>query len=78
MEEFITVAIFYNPNDIQILKHLLDQEGVAYFFENEATASVAPFYSVALGGIRLKIHPNDTLVVKAILSLLDDADLKIV
>lgn len=67
MENFIVIAVFQYTHEIEILKHRLDQEGVTYFFENEATASVAPFYSLALGGIKLKIHPNDSDIVNNIL-----------
>ncbi|HEX8269258.1 MAG TPA: DUF2007 domain-containing protein [Flavobacterium sp.] len=79
MESFITVAIFNYNHEITILKHRLDQEGLQYYFENEATASVVPMYSVALGGIKLKIHPNDMETVKSILEELNgNTDLKIV
>lgn len=67
MENFITIAVFQYTHEIEILKHRLDQEGVHYYFENEAAASVMPFYSIALGGIKLKIHPNDTEIVQCIL-----------
>ena len=67
MEAFITAAVFQYPHEITILKHRLEQEGIAYFFENEATTSVAPMYSIALGGIRLKVHPNELPAVQAIL-----------
>ncbi len=67
MEEFITAAIFNYPHEITILKHRLDQEGIVYYFENETTASIVPMYSIALGGIKLKVHPNDLLKVKGIL-----------
>jgi len=79
MEGFITIAVFDYPHEIEILKHLLDQEGVAYYFENEAMLSVVPMYSIALGGIKLKIHPNDAETVKLILDKLNDnSDLRIV
>ncbi len=71
MEDFIIIAVFNYPHEIEILKHRLNMEGIAYYFENETTASVAPFYSVALGGIRLKIHPNDSESVKTILDELE-------
>lgn len=67
MEHFITIAVFNYPHEIMILKHRLEQEGINYFFENETTASVAPMYSFAIGGIKLKIHPNDIDTVKTIL-----------
>lgn len=68
MEKFITIAVFDYPHEIAILKHRLEQEGVAYFFQNETTASVAPMYSFAIGGIKLKIHPNDVETVETILA----------
>lgn len=67
METFITIATFDYIHEIEILKHRLDQEGIQYYFENEIMSSIAPMYSTALGGIKLKIHPNDTATVIAIL-----------
>jgi hypothetical protein len=79
MEDFITIAVFNYQHEIEILKHRLNMEGIAYYFENETTASIAPMYSVALGGIKLKIHPNDSETVKAILEEFDDnSNLRIV
>jgi hypothetical protein len=77
MNHFITVAIFNYPNEIAVLKSILDNEGIAYFFENETIVSVDPFASLAYGGIKLKIHPNDREVVQAILDNLE-SQLKIV
>jgi hypothetical protein len=79
MEKFITIAVFDYVHEIQILKHRLDQEELQYFFENEIMSSFAPMYSNALGGIKLKIHPNDFETVKTILQEMKyDNKLKIV
>ncbi|MDG2432202.1 DUF2007 domain-containing protein [Flavobacterium sp.] len=79
MEKFITIAVFDYVHEIQILKHRLDQEELQYFFENEIMSSFAPMYSNALGGITLKIHPNDFETVKTILQEMKyDNKLKIV
>ncbi|NRT12412.1 DUF2007 domain-containing protein [Flavobacterium sp. 14A] len=67
MERFITIAVFDYIHEIEILKHRLDQEELQYFFENEIMSSFAPMYSTALGGIKLRIHPNDIETVKSIL-----------
>ncbi len=67
MEELKTIAIFNYTYEIVVLKHRLDQEGIHYFFENETMSSIAPFYSNALGGIKLKIHPKDFHTVQKIL-----------
>ncbi len=79
MEAFITIAIFDYVHEIEILKHRLDQEGIRYYFENELISSIVPLYKTALGGIKLKIHPNDFVIVKAILQEMKyDNNLKIV
>ncbi len=67
MEDFQTIAIFNYSHEIVVLKHILDQEGIPYFFENETTLAVVPFYSNALGGIKLKVHINDFEKVQEIL-----------
>ena len=67
MKSFKTIAIFNYTHEIVVLKHRLDQEGIQYFFENETMSSIAPFYSNAFGGIKLKIHPNDFETVQTIL-----------
>ena len=79
MEEFKTIAVFSYPHEIVVLRHILDQEEIQYYFENETMMNIVPFYGNALGGIKLKIHPNDFEVVQSILKELEDNnDLKIV
>ena len=77
MESFKTIAIFNYQHETVVLKHLLEQENIPYFFENEMTLSVVPMYSAALGGIKLKVHPNDFEEVQQILDNLN-SPLKIV
>ncbi|WP_338406971.1 DUF2007 domain-containing protein [uncultured Flavobacterium sp.] len=72
MEEFKTIAIFNYTHEIVVLKHRFELEGIYYFFENETMTSIAPFYSNALGGIKLKIHPNDFERVQNILDELNN------
>lgn len=59
MENFVTLAVFTYPHEYQVLKLLLEQEEIQFFFQNETMVGVIPFYSNALGGIRLKVHPLD-------------------
>ncbi len=72
MEEFKTIAIFNYTHEIVVLKHRLEQEEIQYYFENETMSSIAPFYSNALGGIKLKIHSNDFERVQEILDNLNN------
>ncbi|MWB93788.1 DUF2007 domain-containing protein [Flavobacterium sp. GA093] len=77
MESFKTIATFNFAHETVVLKHLLEQEEIPYFFENEIMLSVVPFYNSALGGIKLKVHPNDFEQVQEILDNLNNP-LKIV
>ncbi|WP_264535664.1 DUF2007 domain-containing protein [Flavobacterium sp. N1736] len=72
MESFKTIAIFNYQHETVVLKHLLDQEEIPYYFENEMTLSVVPMYTSALGGIKLRIHPNDFERVQQILDDLNN------
>ncbi|MCD8518354.1 MAG: ATP-binding protein, partial [Flavobacterium sp.] len=56
MENFITVAIFNYQHETLIIKNLLEQEGIAYFFENETIVGIDPFATIAYGGIKLKVN----------------------
>lgn len=79
MENFVTIAIFNYPHEITILKHRLEQEEIRFFFENETMMNIVPMYSQALGGIKLKVHPEDEALAKEILTELSgDENLKIV
>ncbi len=78
MEAFEVIAIFNFTHEIIVIKHRLEQEGIAYFFENEATLGIVPFYNTALGGIKLKVHPNDFENVKEILEEFKGGNLTIV
>ncbi|CAI2766026.1 DUF2007 domain-containing protein [Flavobacterium collinsii] len=77
MESFKTIAVFNYLHETVVLKHLLEQEEIPFFFENEMTLSVVPMYTTALGGIKLKVHPNDFEEVQQILDNLNNP-LKIV
>jgi hypothetical protein len=68
MEHFITAAVFTYPHEIAILKHLLQDAGIPFYFQNETMAAFAPMYACALGGIRLQVHTNDLPTVTEILN----------
>jgi hypothetical protein len=71
MKDFKTIAIFNYPHEIVVLRHILDQEEIHYFFENEHIVSIDPLASYAYGGIQLKVHPNDFELVQEILDNLN-------
>lgn len=59
MTEFIKIAVFTYPHEFVVLKLLLENEDLRFFFQNETVIAIVPFYSNALGGIFLKVHPED-------------------
>jgi hypothetical protein len=71
MKDFVTVAVFNLPTEIAVLKSILENEGIHFFFENETIVSIDPFASIAYGGIKLKVHRNDVEMVRGILDDLD-------
>ena len=77
MEEFQTIAIFNYSHEIIVIKHLLEQEAIHYFFENETLVGINPFSSYAYGGIKLKVYSNDFERVQELLDNLNN-NLKIV
>lgn len=79
MKHFKTIAIFSYPAEYVVLQLLFDQEEIRYFFQNETMISVFPFYSNAVGGIRLQVHIEDIEEALEIMKTLDHpSNLKIV
>lgn len=79
MNNFKTIAIFQYPAEYAVLKLLFDQEEIRYVFMNETMISVFPFYSNAIGGIRLQVHLEDIGRAEEIIKNLDHpSNLKIV
>ncbi len=79
MKHFKTIAIFTFPAEYAVLQLLFDQEEIRYVFQNEMMISVFPFYSNAIGGIRLQVHVDDIESAEEIIKNLDHpSNLKIV
>lgn len=78
MQEFITIAVFNFVHEITILKTILDREEIPYLFQNENLVSIDPLASIAYGGIKLKVHPNDQERVQQIIDDLNRPKLNIV
>ncbi len=80
MNDFVKIAVFTYPHEYTVLKLVLEKNNIRFFFQNETVIGVIPFYSNALGGIFLKVHPNDVEMAQAILQDFnpEDEHLKIV
>lgn len=79
MNNFKTIAIFQYPTEYAVLQLLFDQEEIRYVFMNETMISVFPFYSNAIGGIRLQVHVEDIELAKELMNNLNNpSNMKIV
>lgn len=79
MKNFKTIAIFQYPTEYAVLQLLFDRAEIRYVFLNETMISVFPFYSNALGGIKLNVHIEDIEEAQEIIKTLDyPSNLKIV
>lgn len=67
MNKFVTIAVFTYPHEYSVLRLLFEQAELRFFFQNETAIGLVPFYSHALGGILLKVHPNDIEQAKEII-----------
>lgn len=59
MKDFTPIAKFTYEHEYSILRLLLEQAEIRFFFKNETMVGMVPFYSNALGGIILFVHEND-------------------
>ena len=79
MERFETIAIFTYPSEYAVLRLLFEQAEIRHVFQNETMIGVLPFHSNAIGGIRLKVHPDDIQEAREIMENLNrESDLRIV
>lgn len=71
MINFEHIATFTYPHEYMVLRFILDDESIPYVFENETMIGISPFYSHALGGIRLLVHKD---YVNYVIELINDMD----
>lgn len=79
MINYVVAAVFTYSHEFAVLRLILEQRQITHFFQNETMLNVIPFHSLALGGIRLMVHPDDLEQVKEIINdLQHNKDLHIV
>jgi len=58
-EKFITVLTFTYAYEVVIIRGRLEAEGITCFVKDELTTQVHPFYSNAIGGVKLQVKESD-------------------
>ncbi|AKD02041.1 DUF2007 domain-containing protein [Pontibacter korlensis] len=71
-ERLVTIATFNELTEAHIVKGRLEAEGILCFLGDEHIVGVQPFYSVAVGGVKLKVTEGDVMEAKAILARIQE------
>ena len=58
-EKFITVLTVTFPYEVAVIRGRLEAEGITCFVKDELTVQVNPFYSNAIGGVKLQVLESD-------------------
>ena len=58
-EKFITVLTVTFPHEVAVIRGRLEAEGITCFVKDELTVQVNPFYSNAIGGVKLQVLESD-------------------
>lgn len=66
-EKLITVLAVTYPHEAAIIRGRLEWEGIPCFVRDEFTVQVHPFYSNAIGGIRIQVLKRDLEQAREIL-----------
>ncbi len=58
-EKFVTVLTFTFAHEVAIIRGRLEAEGITCFVKDELTVQIHPFYSNAIGGVKLQVRESD-------------------
>jgi len=80
MDEFVTVATYDKPTDAHIALGRLSAEGIEAQIFDDHMVQMDWLYSIALGGVKLRVSRGDEKAARAVLETdysrdLEDADL---
>lgn len=59
MDHFVTIMTFNHPMELAVLRTRLEANGIECFIKDELTTQVTPFYSSAIGGVKLQVKESD-------------------
>ncbi len=63
----VTVAEFSFPSEAYVFRTELDAEGIWSFLTDEETLAAAPHFSIAIGGVKLKVRAENAERAKKVL-----------
>ncbi len=68
MERLVTIKTFTYAHEAAVARSLLASEGIFCFLKDELTIQANPFYSNALGGVKLQVREGDFEHAAAVLT----------
>lgn len=68
MHQLVTIASYSNPIEANLHKAKLEAHGITCFLMDENMVSIVPFYSLAIGNIKLKVPASESDKAVTILS----------
>lgn len=71
-----TLKSFENPIDAHLLRTKLEVEGISCYLVDEHIVSLNPIYSNAVGGIKLKVAPENFSRAMEIVAQMEQVPLK--
>lgn len=74
MQNYTTIARYTYTYEYVILKLLLDNAKIRYFFKNEQFASIMPMSAIGNNGILLMVHEDDKAEAQSILEDFNASD----
>jgi hypothetical protein len=59
LSNFVTIMTFNHPTELLVLRSRLEADGIECSVLDELTAQLNPFYSNAIGGVKLQVKESD-------------------
>ena len=59
MNDWVTIATFTYPHQAALLSSKLESEGIECYLKDGNMISANPFYSNAIGGVKIQVRGND-------------------
>ncbi len=72
-DTLVTIATFTHPQEAVVIRARLEWEGIPCHLKDEHTVQVQPFYSNAIGGVKLQVRSGDADRARSLLSEIDQA-----
>jgi len=64
----VNIASFHTPESAEVARLALEAESIEAFVADNHTISVLPWYTIAIGGVRILVSESDAVRARSILS----------